>query len=348
MGNPYAITFGAMPQQYIPRIEQREQVIQAFQSSPSPTQAYVIIGVRGSGKTVLLSEISNKIGADWVVIDLSSQDDMLRSFTSQLYGSKSVHKLFVKAKFDFTFMGLGVHAEESEPAFDYQTAIARMLEEMKKQNKKVLVTIDEVDNSENIRKFASVFQIMIRKNFPVYLLMAGIPENVYGLMNEKRSTFLLRTPRIMMTPLNSMMIKRSYQKNLNLDESTAEYLTQLTKGYPFAYQVLGYICWGKEVQSNSASFDEILAEYDYYLQEFSYTKIWEEMSPTDRTVARAIANGSGRVKVKDIREEIDMYAKKFSVYRDRLKKKGLLDTSSYGELSFSLPRFAEFVREMPD
>ena len=112
--------------------------------------------------------------------------------------------------------------------------------------------------------------------------------------------------------------------------------------------MLGYICWGKEVQSNSASFDEILAEYDYYLQEFSYTKIWEEMSPTDRTVARAIANGSGRVKVKDICEEIDMYAKKFSVYRDRLKKKGLLDTSSYGELSFSLPRFAEFVREMPD
>ena len=33
----------------------------------------------------------------------------------------------------------------------------------------------------------------------------------------------------------------------------------------------------------------------------------------------------------------------FSVYRDRLKRKGILDTGRYGEISFALPRFEEFV-----
>ena len=35
---------------------------------------------------------------------------------------------------------------------------------------------------------------------------------------------------------------------------------------------------------------------------------------------------------------------KFSVYRDRLKRKGVIDTSKYGEVSFILPRFAEFAQ----
>lgn len=38
-----------------------------------------------------------------------------------------------------------------------------------------------------------------------------------------------------------------------------------------------------------------------------------------------------------------MKPEQFSVYRDRLKRKGVLDTSKYGEVSFVLPRFAEFV-----
>ncbi len=39
-----------------------------------------------------------------------------------------------------------------------------------------------------------------------------------------------------------------------------------------------------------------------------------------------------------------MKSELFSVYRDRLKRKGILDTSKYGEVSFALPRFAEFVQ----
>ena len=52
---------------------------------------------------------------------------------------------------------------------------------------------------------------------------------------------------------------------------------------------------------------------------------------------------SGETKVKNIRARIGMKSELFSVYRERLKRKGVLDTGKYGEVSFILPRFEEFV-----
>lgn len=52
---------------------------------------------------------------------------------------------------------------------------------------------------------------------------------------------------------------------------------------------------------------------------------------------------SGETKVKEIRERTGMSSGLFSVYRDRLKRKGVLDTGRYGAVLFTLPRFAEFV-----
>ncbi len=40
--------------------------------------------------------------------------------------------------------------------------------------KKILITIDEVMHDNNIRTFASEFQLLIRKNYPVFLLMTGV------------------------------------------------------------------------------------------------------------------------------------------------------------------------------
>ena len=49
------------------------------------------------------------------------------------------------------------------------------------------------------------------------------------------------------------------------------------------------------------------------------------------------------LKVKELRDRLHMSSELFSVYRDRLKRKGVIDTREYGKISFSLPRFAHFV-----
>ena len=88
---------------------------------------------------------------------------------------------------------------------------------------------------------------------------------------------------------------------------------------------------------------EILPEYDQYLEEYVYSKIWSEMSDKDKEIMQKLAE-SGDIKVRDLREQLEMSSEQFSVYRERLKRKGVIDTRKYGKISMALPRFEEFIQ----
>ena len=49
------------------------------------------------------------------------------------------------------------------------------------------------------------------------------------------------------------------------------------------------------------------------------------------------------VSTKTIMNKLDMNVKTFSVYRDRLIKKGIIASLNYGIIVFTLPRFREFL-----
>ena len=91
------------------------------------------------------------------------------------------------------------------------------------------------------------------------------------------------------------------------------------------------------------TIEEILPEYDQYLEEYVYSKIWSEMSELDKKIVYEMSV-SGETKIKNIREKLGMKSELFSVYRDRLKRKGVVNTQEYGHLSLALPRFDDFVK----
>ena len=117
-------------------------------------------------------------------------------------------------------------------------------------------------------------------------------------------------------------------------------MAALTRGYPFAFQVLGYLYWEHR---DTKTVQEILPEYDQYLEEYVYSKIWSEMSEKDKEIMQNLAE-SGEIKVKDLREQLEMSSEQFSVYRERLKRKGVIDTRKYGKISMALPRFEDFIK----
>lgn len=145
---------------------------------------------------------------------------------------------------------------------------------------------------------------------------------------------------MVLEPLNYTAVRKRYMDIFELDIETAGIMAGLTKGYPFAFQVLGYLYWENRA---TKTIEEILPEYDQYLEEYVYSKIWAETSAKDQAVLIAISQ-SRETKVKNIREKLNMTSGEFSPYRDRLKNKGILDTRTYGEVSFALPRFAEFIQ----
>lgn len=70
------------------------------------------------------------------------------------------------------------------------------------------------------------------------------------------------------------------------------------------------------------------------------TEINKTFRAEEDWIAMAKTNGT---KVEAIRKTIKKASNSFSVYRNRLKKKGLIISQEYGHLEFALPRFKEFV-----
>ena len=166
----------------------------------------MITGVRGSGKTVMMTNIASELrkSEGWIVVELNPTRDLLQSLAAKIYSIPELHTLFINAKLDFSAFGLGVSIENAAPVTDYdiENALELMLKYIQKSEKRLLISVDEVTNSEYIRIFASSFQIFLRNDYPIFLLMTGLYENIYNLQNDKVLTFLYRAPKLILEPLN--------------------------------------------------------------------------------------------------------------------------------------------------
>ena len=343
--NPFTLSFGMEPLQYISRFSQTDEIVNTFMSESPSTMVYMISGVRGSGKTVMLSSLSERFEKEknWIVVNVTPETDILMAIAARLYSISELKKLFVTAKLDLSAFGLGIAIEGGHQIFDIGAALEQMLVHISKRSKRVLILIDEVVSNQNIKIFASEFQLLIRKKLPVFLLMTGLYNNIYSLQNEDSLTFLYRAPKIMLEPLSLGAISRSYEDVLKVDKDTALYMAKLTKGYPFAYQVLGYLYWQNiSGKGKKMDVDDLLDEYDNILEDYVYEKVWSELSDKEKDIIGCVARKDPS-KVADIRDALSISSGNMSVYRDRLAKKGIIDVSRYGYISLSLPRFGEII-----
>ena len=339
--NPYTLTFGKSPDQIIERISQTDEVVNTFSSNPPVQQTYIITGVRGSGKTVFMSNIMKTLDAsdDWITVELNPERDLLNGLLTKLTSDNTLVKIFKSAKINLSFFGLGLEISGEVPITDVEVALSRMLASLGKKGKKVLIAIDEATNSSILREFAHSFQIFLRQDLPVYLLMTGLYDNIYSLQNEKTMTFLYRAPKLHLSPLNTGTMALNYINNLGISKEEALEMAKLTKGYPYAFQLLGYLAYEKE-----GDYKPVLPAFKQSLEEYVYEKIWSELSKTDREVLIAMAK-TGTGQVSEIREKLGYDSNHFNPYRMRLIRKGIIEGETNGYVSFTLPLFDEFVLE---
>ena len=338
MKNPYTVVFGIEPTEYVDRLKQMESIV--FDLEEGNQRVFMLTGVRGSGKTVFMTSIKNKFREkkDWEVVELSTERDMLTGLVDKLGCKDKLSDLFKKASLNLSVFGLDLGINSGEPIKNVEVALSRMLETMKKHDKKLLVLVDEVIDNKTVREFASVFQILIRDELPINLVMTGLYENIDDLQNVKNLTFLHRAPKYRLSPLSIGTMAASYQRNLKLDQKTSVELAQMTRGYSYAFQVLGYCMWETGSDKKAATI-----RLKQYLEEYVYDKIWSELSEKDKSIVYAISQiESGRVR--DIREKLNMASNEFSPYKKRLIRKGIIGEED-GYARFVLPLFDEFVKE---
>jgi len=337
--NPFEVTFGKEPFSLISREEDIRPIKESFDSDRPNSQVYIITGPRGSGKTVSMTSIVSyyKNKDSWLTIELNPELDMLEQLASKLYDEGKLKKLFLKADFNFSFHGIGFTIKGDNPLLNISSLINKELEYLKKKSIKVLISIDEISSNKNVKAFVSEYQLWLRNNKPVYLLMTGLYQNVSALQKEKTLTFLYRAPKVDLRDLNPRAIANSYKKIFEIDEAEAIKLAKVVSGYAFAYQLLGDILFRN---NKKILDDDVIKEFDELIYERAYLMIFNELSAKEKQILLCACNNSNN---QYILNQLGLKPNGLSNYKAGLAKKGLIVDNERSDIIFKLPRFKEFI-----
>ena len=339
--NPYAISFGRIPNQYISRSLLIDEIVDTLNSETIDEQAFKLTGIRGTGKTVTMTAIERELASDdrWIVVDLRSNGDITNDLMAGLYSEVSFITKYVDAELNLSAFGIGLNISKKSPISSTDSALKKILTQVKKKKKRVFIAIDEVRKTDALVDFIQEFQILIREEFPIYLLVAGLYEDLDSIENTDGLTFFLRAEKYEMKPLNINVIRENYKETLGLTEKVAGELAEMTKGYAFAYQAFGKYMW--ETKSRNIT-GTVLALVDEALSEKVYDKIWSELTPKDKWFLGFIVQ-KDTMNASELLELTHKQHNEWSEPRRRLIEKGIIDGSTRGVITLRLPRFREYV-----
>ena len=352
MQNPFTTTFSKNPGYSYIATEKTNEILENFSYENPSESVYKITGVRGSGKTVILTKVEEylrneeNIKNGWLVFDINPARDMLTQFAAFLSKSgfskeQSKNKsINVSATVLGTGGGIGVSSQKDDSLFDIGVEITQMLKLVQKKKNKILLAVDEVSKTREMIAFTLEYGEWLRQGFPVYLVCTGLYENILEVSNVKNLTFFRRATTIQTEPLNSVRISEMYRRLLKIDLDEALKMAKLTKGYAYAFQELGVLYFKK---IDDEKLDDLIPMLKSELFAYSYEKIWEELTEADRFFVKLLIQKE-EYKREEVLQLMGQKAGNYSMYRDRLLKRGILE-SRQSYISFALPFFADYIRD---
>ena len=331
-----------------------DEVIRNFNSDESSKYVYKITGLRGSGKSVEYSKIIRILKDDkkWLVYPLSSSGEAVTTLISKLSMEKFIDsKRTTTALSSTTSVGgnsIIISGNESiniqrtfsdnDHLYSDEATLTKMIETANKNKYKVLIGIDDISKTKEIVKLLSIIGSMLLEGLNIYLVVTGLSENIEEFSTEKNLTFFKRADSIEIKGLNKFDITYMYKKLLGVDSAEAKRIEEITKGYAYAYQVLGSLYFGKK---ENETLNDIIPNFERILFRDSYELIWQSLTNAEKELVRCIyKTADGKA------ENIKAFMKKpsnYSVYRDRLIKKHLVNADIRGHLKINLPRFDKYI-----
>lgn len=356
MNNPFDITFGRVPEIYIDREEILATTVRSIKNHSPLCQTNMIYGMRGSGKTTFMTDLTNILSQEknWICINLSDSENLIQDLSdyldyivhSRLGGRKKIEGLGIGA----LGFSASVSAKEAEPSA--KVKIEMNLARLKQKGISLLVTLDEVTNSRSTREFASYDQVLIRSGYPITLLLAGLPENVSDLINHEVMTFLLRANRISLSRLGDYAVMNSYRHiftdgGRKLDEDTLLHMTALVHGYAYAFQLLGHLLWENSSRGDPINLDlleTIGRDFRDLLYQNVYFILYRRLTEVEQSYLRIMSDEKDRlVPSAYINKKLGKGSSYCNVYRSRLLERQIIEAPKFGYVSFSLPFFRDFL-----
>lgn len=363
--NPFHPQFGKRPDKFIGRDHIIRDFVASLSDRNDPWRTTVVTGIRGSGKTSLLSGVketidasnrttaSDDIGAgSYVVVDVTADNELNQSILDQLQAvAKTPRRALSGISVGALGFSLGLDAPLKDSPHGFRYHLTRAVDEFAKRGLGIVFLIDEVHNDTgDTRTFATSYQHLVREDADVALLMAGLPRSVSGVLNDKVLTFLHRAHKVNLTNVNSELVRHLYARTFredgfSVEDATLEMAAGATFGFPYLIQLIGYYLW-KDSDGVLASADVETALLNSKIELFQnvYELMLRESSPKDQEFLFAMIDDEGQTSFSDLMTRLGVSSGYASKYRQRLIESGFVAPAARGTISFTPPYIREFLK----
>ena len=357
MSNPFHPSFGKRPIHFYGREDITRSIILSVDDKNSPWRTTLITGIRGSGKTALLSDIRINLDSRGVIaLYVVPNEAVLDSVLVQLYRQlpKSISDALPEFKNISVNLGVSVGFEKDKKTpyfvetFSYQ--IMEIMDIYMKQEKHIVFLVDEAQkHTEDMRVFISAYQDLVMREYSVSMVMAGLPSVISDVLNDDVLTFLRRAKQVELENVEFMIVEHEFKKVFlnsctTLTEEMVSKAAAETYGYPYLIQLVGYYLWDYMHGNNSIDmFGEVLFKSKAELFRNVHKLIFADLSNLDREFLFAMSEDEGCSPVSVIGERMKKKKNFISLYRERLISAGVVKPDGHGKLCFNYPYMREFL-----
>lgn len=357
-GNPFKPTAGANPPRLIGRDALIEEFVESIEDGPgAPGRLTIFSGPRGIGKTVMLNAVAEQVQAEhqWLVIHETATPGFLGRLTRAAVTlhdprGRSVTSVTLPSYLGGGGIGLSAPSEPAVP--DFRDATTLLLEQCEANQTGLLITLDEVRAGDELAQLAADVQHLIREDHQIAIALAGIPNAVNELLNDRITTFLRRANRqdLDHVPLAeaATALQATFEDNgRTIDLSALQTAAVATGGYPFMIQLVGYHTWRSATGDHitPAAVDAGVRQARARLGSLVHAAALRGLSDVDRAFLTAMAPDDGPVRIADIARRMGKDAGYANVYRARLIAAGLITPAGYGRLQFAIPYLRDYLIE---
>lgn len=356
--NPFTPSFGEIPAHLAGRRQIVRDVERAFMSERRrPELTTLFSGARGTGKTALLSVLAHKAQANgWIAVGTTALPGMLDDIeiglqrnASHLLGNAEGGRI---TGFEIAPLGSVMFESAAEPKSNWRYRMTDMLQAVNDAGTGVLITVDEIDPGlPEMVELAAVYQHFVREERKVALLMAGLPNNVSSLLNDKTVSFLRRAQRFNLGRIadydvRDALVKTICENGREPSEKGLDRAVESIEGFPFLMQLVGYRSWDVEPSRKIVTedaFEAGIALARDELEDRVLEATLRELSPEDIRFAVAMLDDEGESQISDLVRRLGRSSAQVGQYRRRLIDAGVIGERGRGRVAFELPYFREYL-----
>ena len=357
----FSPSFGNRPSALVGREAVLREFANAMESDPgSRDRAIVLLGQRGSGKTVLLWEFADQVEKSGFVVasPTITADDMLERIVEKIQdqGERFIRRSSSRVTGGTVgALGFTVGLEFSREVTETKSAqyrLTQLARRLTAEGHGILILVDELQaNSSEVRKLVSVYQEMVGERLNVAIALAGLPSAVSATLNDHMLTFLNRASRVALQPLAVDDVE-PYLRNafrtlgLCIPDSLVRRAAECTQGSPYLLQLIGHNVVMRAGDDGTVTEDNLSDALESAVRTFERDvceTTLAALSEKDVEFLEAMASDCPRSRVSDVAERTGVTVDYAQKYRKRLIDAGVIEPAGRGFVRFAVPYLQSYL-----